>query len=77
MGWAARRGGGGNVTYYYADALGSSLLQLHIDWAGGDLSNGLIGYGTGKASYADSILNCVQKLQNGDVQGAIGAAQGH
>ncbi|HYO48835.1 MAG TPA: lytic transglycosylase domain-containing protein [Chloroflexia bacterium] len=36
---------------------GSRYLQIRIDWAKGDLTAGLNGYGTG-AGYADSILTC-------------------
>jgi soluble lytic murein transglycosylase-like protein len=36
---------------------GSRYLQIRIDWAKGDVTAGLNGYGTG-AGYADSILTC-------------------
>jgi hypothetical protein len=36
---------------------GSRYLQIRIDWAKGDVTAGLNGYGTG-AGYSDSILTC-------------------
>jgi hypothetical protein len=35
-----------------------------------------VGYGTGD-NYATDILNCVQKLGEGNVVGAMAVAQGH
>jgi len=56
---------------------GSAYLDIWVNhYAHGDLKAGIAGYGTGD-NYATDILNCVQKLGEGNVVGAMAAAHGH
>ena len=58
---------------------GSGELQIDIDRAKGNVLKGVTKYGppSGSPNYANDILNCVQKLQSGDVAGAFAAATAH
>ena len=43
--------------------IGSSYLQLRLNWSGGNVKSALNGYGTGPG-YADNILECESCLKN-------------
>jgi hypothetical protein len=43
--------------------LGSTYLQQRIDWARGNLEEGIAGYGTGKPEYAQDIIAATKALQ--------------
>jgi RHS repeat-associated protein len=43
-------------------ATGSGYLGRRIRWSRGNVGNGLMGYGTGKPSYANSLLKCEKCL---------------
>jgi RHS repeat-associated protein len=55
---------------------GTSYLALRVKWAGGDITKGLEGYGTGKG-YADGIIKCEEclKLNCGDNQSCLNNAK--
>lgn len=50
---------------------GTRYMDLRIKWAGGDVSKGLNGYGTG-AGYSDNITKCEACIQGGSAtQGCL------
>jgi hypothetical protein len=55
---------------------GTSYLALRVKWAGGDVTKGLEGYGTGQG-YADGIIKCEACLQSncGDNQSCLNKAK--
>jgi soluble lytic murein transglycosylase-like protein len=64
------KGAAKEAGYKYADVkndpainiqAGTKYLQIRIDRAGGNLLNGLNGYGTG-AGYGNNIIKCEQSL---------------
>ncbi|MGO8734548.1 MAG: RHS repeat-associated core domain-containing protein [Terriglobia bacterium] len=58
---------------------GSAELQMKINRAHGDVSQGVTAYGpvSGSPDYASDIINCATKLASGDVPGAYVAATMH
>ncbi len=51
-------------------------MALRVKWAGGDVTKGLEGYGTGQG-YADGIIKCEACLQSncGDNQSCLNKAK--
>jgi len=47
---------------------GTSYLDLRVDWANGNITNGVNGYGTGPG-YIDNILKCEKCMKQKETSG--------